>query len=301
MIIRALLVCTGLILPIVAEASAPTSSLRPVLRPGTQINAVVAAPNVTTETAAPTVEEKPRRVGIFRSIFPKVRPSATASPSQGTGVRNTISGSEVIASIRPEERPKVPKRFLRLMAKREKALAASAVRGSICGDPAILGTKINAIPGRIPGCGISNPVRVTSVDGVKLTVAATINCDAARALKKWVAQSVKPTVGKTGGGVSSLRVVAHYSCRTRNNQPGARISEHGKGNAIDIAAINLKNGTALTVLNGWRDRSQGKILKRVHAQACGTFGTVLGPNADRFHQDHFHFDVARHRGGSYCR
>ena len=66
MIIRALLVCTGLILPIVAEASAPTSSLRPVLRPGTQINAVVAAPNVTTETAAPTVEEKPRRVAIDR-------------------------------------------------------------------------------------------------------------------------------------------------------------------------------------------------------------------------------------------
>jgi len=39
----------------------------------------------------------------------------------------------------------------------------------------------------------------------------------------------------------------------------------------------------------------------MHRAACGPFGTVLGPNADRFHQDHFHFDTARHRSGPYCR
>jgi len=25
------------------------------------------------------------------------------------------------------------------------------------------------------------------------------------------------------------------------------------------------------------------------------------PNANRFHRDHFHFDTARYRSGSYCR
>ena len=112
---------------------------------------------------------------------------------------------------------------------------------------------------------------------------------------------MKPAVGRLGGGVHSLKVVAHYSCRTRNNQPGAKISEHGRGKAIDIAAINLKNGVALTVLKGWNDPVQGPSLKKVHAGACGPFGTVLGPRADRFHKDHFHFDTARHRGGPYCR
>ena len=173
--------------------------------------------------------------------------------------------------------------------------------GSVCGDSAIRGKWVKRIPGRIRGCGIAKPVRVTSVAGVLLRNPPTINCTAAKALKKWVAGSVKPAVGKMGGGVASLRVAAGYSCRTRNNQPGAKISEHGRGNAIDISAINLKNGVALTVLRGWRDSVQGKILKRVHREACGTFGTVLGPKSDRFHQDHFHFDVARHRGGAYCR
>jgi len=28
---------------------------------------------------------------------------------------------------------------------------------------------------------------------------------------------------------------------------------------------------------------------------------VLGPEAARYHQDHFHFDTARYRSGSYCR
>ena len=31
------------------------------------------------------------------------------------------------------------------------------------------------------------------------------------------------------------------------------------------------------------------------------FGTVLGPNSDRFHRDHFHFDMASYSSGAYCR
>jgi hypothetical protein len=42
-------------------------------------------------------------------------------------------------------------------------------------------------------------------------------------------------------------------------------------------------------------------MRRMHRGACGPFGTVLGPEADRYHQDHFHFDTARYRSGSYCR
>ena len=46
---------------------------------------------------------------------------------------------------------------------------------------------------------------------------------------------------------------------------------------------------------------RGKALKKMHKIACGPFGTVLGPNANRFHRDHFHFDTARYRSGSYCK
>ncbi len=77
---------------------------------------------------------------------------------------------------------------------------------------------------------------------MKLSQAAVMDCTTAKALNDWVRNGVYPAVGRLGGGPSSLRVVAHYACRTRNSQRGAKISEHGKGRAVDIAGIRLKNG-----------------------------------------------------------
>lgn len=42
------------------------------------------------------------------------------------------------------------------------------------------------------------------------------------------------------------------------------------------------------------------FLKKVHEQACGLFGTVLGPEANEAHRDHFHFDLAPRRRRAYC-
>jgi len=41
------------------------------------------------------------------------------------------------------------------------------------------------------------------------------------------------------------------------------------------------------------------FLRSVHAGACGIFGTVLGPESNAAHRDHFHFDGAERRK-SYC-
>lgn len=177
----------------------------------------------------------------------------------------------------------------------------STMAGSVCGVSQIKGEAIAAIPGRLPGCGVANPVRVTEVSGVRLSQAAIMDCTTAKALNSWVRQGAIPAVGNRGGGLAELRVAAHYSCRTRNNQPGARISEHGKGRAIDISGVILQNGELITVQRGWHERRDRSIIRELHSAACGPFGTVLGPNADRFHQNHLHFDTAQHRGGPYCR
>lgn len=42
------------------------------------------------------------------------------------------------------------------------------------------------------------------------------------------------------------------------------------------------------------------FLKELHAGACGIFSTVLGPQANRAHHDHFHFDLKQRRGAAYC-
>ncbi|MBU2991902.1 extensin family protein [Octadecabacter sp. B2R22] len=172
--------------------------------------------------------------------------------------------------------------------------------GNVCGDPQLFGETIGDVEGS-GACGVENAVRLTSVSGVTLSTPATITCGTARALKTWVETGVRPVVGETGGGVSSLRVVAHYSCRTRNNQSGARLSEHSFGNAIDIAGIGLADGSEMTVLTDWGTSGYGAQLRQMWQAACGPFGTVLGPEADRHHRDHFHFDTADYRSGSYCR
>lgn len=279
----------------IVVASAPSRSLRPL--PRTFAPETVKPDRVIFDRVAP---------GLKSVIRPRPRPGRSTEAVAVPESVVRVSAAAVLAeSVRPAPRPQSVRgrKARRAVAVRTKPtpLIPRGRKGSICGIKAIKGEKLSPIAGRLKGCGLSEPVRVTSVDGVVLTQAAIMDCGTAKALNKWVQKGVKPTVGRLGGGVSSLKVVAHYACRTRNNQPGAKISEHGKGRAIDIAAINLKNGVSLAVLNGWRDRTQGKLLKTMHRSACGPFGTVLGPNADKFHQDHFHLDTARYRSGSYCR
>lgn len=164
--------------------------------------------------------------------------------------------------------------------------------------PDMVARKIGTVSG--PGqCGVRNALAVSKVAGVRLSQSATLTPRAANALNRYVAQVARKEIGRKGGGLVGLQVVAHYACRTRNSRPGARLSEHALGNAIDISAFILADGTRISVLD-WRGRDSA-LLRRLHRGACGPFGTVLGPDADRHHQDHFHFDVAEYRSGTFCR
>src|SRR5262245_15350525 len=42
------------------------------------------------------------------------------------------------------------------------------------------------------------------------------------------------------------------------------------------------------------------FLRRLHVGACGTFGTVLGPDANEAHRNHFHFDLAARKRSAFC-
>ncbi len=170
----------------------------------------------------------------------------------------------------------------------------------LCGNPNILGQPAGNINGA-GACGIPNAVNVQYVSGVRLSQTAILNCQTANTLAQWVAQDAQPAVRKLRSRITELRVFASYACRSRNNQSGARLSEHALGNAIDIGAFTLANGDVLSVENDWGNGKKGAALERLHSAACGPFGTVLGPRSDRFHYNHFHFDTAGYRSGSYCR
>lgn len=247
---------------------------------------------------------------IEASVRPRIRPSlmAQADPAPEAELPEaeapeTATTPTVLSSPRPEERPAFGTGAI------EKVETVAAIRvlpgktgvfgrkGSVCGVPGIKGEEIAPITSRVRGCGIEDPVRVTSVDGVQLSPAATIDCGTAVALNTWVDRALQPAFRRDQ--VAELRVAASYACRPRNNIKGAKLSEHGKGNAIDIGAIVLESGKTISVESDWR-KSAGKPMKAAYRAACGIFGTTLGPDGDRYHKNHMHFDTADQRNGPYC-
>ncbi len=172
--------------------------------------------------------------------------------------------------------------------------------GALCGSSSIIGVAEKRVSSPVSRqCGMKYPARLHEVAGVRLSAKPLVNCKTARALDEWVRRGVKPAVADLDARLESLRVVAHYTCRTRNNQPGAPVSEHGKGNAIDIAGFGLSDGSEISVLRDWGVGEKGQALAEMREAACGRFGVVLGPGSDRFHRDHFHVDTSN-LGRPFC-
>ncbi len=154
------------------------------------------------------------------------------------------------------------------------------------------------------GCEVRNAWSVESIGTVSFSQPATLNCGMAEPLRVWLEHTVQPAADRQfGEPVVGVDIAASYSCRPRNNVRGAKMSEHGFGNAIDISAFTLESGRKISVEEGWRGASAERgFLRTVHGNACGEFHTVLGPNADRAHRNHLHLDLQNRRSGrTYCR
>jgi hypothetical protein len=108
-----------------------------------------------------------------------------------------------------------------------------------------------------------------------------------------------------GAPVAEIRQISAYSCRGMNGQPGAHISEHAFGNALDIGGFELADGRTISVVRDWSrgDDDARAFLMDVHAGSCRHFSTVLAPGSNPFHYNHIHVDLAlRGRTGrSICR
>lgn len=285
--IRAALILSLLAMPAAAEA--PSTSLRPVARP----QAEFAVPQAATPVLPPAAPLTFPRPVLRRAVPEQLSLAPQAAPVAVFGVAN--SPFAPLITDRPYLRPAV-------LTQRATEQAAATIRGQICGDPLIQGDVIADLAGP-GGCGVIGAVRVKSVAGIRLTTQPTIDCNTAKALRRWVSDGIIPAVGDTGGGVAALRIMGHYTCRNRvgGSATNGKLSEHGRGRAVDIGGIQLKNGRELTVLTDWNTGPAGQQLKAMWKAACGPFGTVLGPSANAAHRDHFHVDTARYRNGTYCR
>ncbi|MCJ8518104.1 hypothetical protein ABID21_001002 [Pseudorhizobium tarimense] len=157
-----------------------------------------------------------------------------------------------------------------------------------------------------PSCGIDYPVLLSGFSGnIDLKPATKLNCPTTLALAKWVKYELAPSSRyRYLSGVKTIESMGGYSCRRMNNSRQKRnpMSEHARGNAIDLGKFVLKNGKRIDVRKkgffAFRERG---LLNTVRDDSCKYFHTVLGPGSNKEHWNHFHFDLrARKSGSKYC-
>lgn len=158
--------------------------------------------------------------------------------------------------------------------------------------------RIKSLPAINRGaCGMDHPLQVTALgDGqVGLKGKLVLACPMLVSSDKWFRDVVQPAAELILGTQIAEVKAGSYSCRTMNNQAGAKTSEHAFGNALDIMGFKTADGRDISVKNGWKGQpEEQEFLREVFVGACRMFGTVLGPGSNAFHYDHIHLDLARH-------
>ena len=148
-------------------------------------------------------------------------------------------------------------------------------------------------------CGGSDMLRLDTVlrpDGarIELKPAPVLRCEFAESVAAWLRDEVAPRADKLGAALRTVETFDDFECRSRNRAHGAKLSEHGKGNAVDLRSFVLADGRSL----GLADVSVAKEFREeIRDSACHRFTTVLGPGADAQHETHIHLDLIERNGG----
>jgi hypothetical protein len=232
--------------------------------------------------------------GLFREARPRQR-------------RAVASAAVPLPKPRPAEAPAVEEKPAE--GKLEEAEKPAAERAAPAPPPPsacrLALTEAIAIAPSIPaisgpgGCGGDDLVRLEAVvlpDSKRVAVkpAAILRCAMAAALADWVRTDMVPFAKSLGTTLADLDNFDSFECRGRNRVAGAKLSEHGRANALDVRALKFANGQSLSLTDRSVAREQRETV--LHS-VCARFTTVLGPGSDWYHEDHIHLDLAERRGG----
>lgn len=185
--------------------------------------------------------------------------------------------------------------------------AAGLDLSGITSDPTPCNRRLEAIgaitlmPRLIgPGaCGGEDMVELEAVrlpDNTRINIkpAPLLGCAMAESFAAWLRHEVAPRLVATlGSPIGAVENYDSYSCRSRNRVPGAKLSEHALGNAIDVRAFHLSDGRHIAPTDVNVDEPLRTDLRD---SACRRFTTVLGPG-EPYHSAHIHLDIRERRGG----
>lgn len=354
---------------------------RRVVKPAVAATAGDAGPADASVAKVPSTEST---LVVAQAVAP-VAPARKPVPSKSGGSATTATQPSAapvttppaaVAAVWTAEEVQQAKEHCSVVLRGVDAVLATEqpIKEGECGSPVVY--KVSGI-GKGPSIELSPPVMLT--------------CDMVASLDKWVKREVQPQArALLGGSVVKIDTMSSYSCRTAYGRARAKLSEHGKANAIDIGAFHTGKDVAV-VLTGWgptaREQkalaakkeserpatpvevtgslprvigppspSKGAVssgipgviisgpggsrapsmtglglgpnrlggpkgaegrgppivslpadadprqrfLHEIHAAACKHFGTVLGPEANNAHKNHFHLDMAPRKLTNFC-
>ncbi len=240
----------------------------------TGLSVLVGAETATSQSTLPVPRQKPVS-STERSIVPQAKPGNPQSEAAEKSAEAKVS-KQVEASV-----------------------PCKGIDGKFVEVPPVVGEN---------GCGFATAVRLEAAGQgapIRLPANPVLRCHFAGQLTNWIAVDVAAAASEIAGeALKLIRTGPGYQCRRRNNKPDGKLSEHAVGDAIDIAAFEFESGKIISIEDGWGARDdedpsvQARFLRAIHAAACERFTTVLGPEADEYHQSHFHLDSGCH--GKTC-
>jgi hypothetical protein len=121
-----------------------------------------------------------------------------------------------------------------------------------------------------------------------------LRCPMAEQLAIWIRTETASRVAVLGAALQAVETYDDFSCRGRNRQTTGKLSEHGKGNAVDVRGFTLADGRFVALTDVHVSKEMREALR---ASACARFTTVLGPGSDGYHEEHIHFDMLERRNG----
>lgn len=148
------------------------------------------------------------------------------------------------------------------------------------------------------GCLAERSLKLSQLGkGIALSDEITARCEVVLALDDLISRVATPsTKFHLGKKLTEIQTSTSYQCRTRNSAKGAKVSEHGFANGLDITGFRFGDDTVMSV-SSKSDINAARFQAAIRAGACAYFTTVLGPGTNAAHKDHFHFDLAHRRGG----
>ncbi|WP_209348164.1 extensin family protein [Pontixanthobacter sp. CEM42] len=167
------------------------------------------------------------------------------------------------------------------------------------------GSRYSPLPDRTlgQGCTNFNTVRLSDLRGDTANFALAnlgpVTCPTANAFAGWARYGVDRAARQIlGSPLLRIETMGSYSCR--NVAGSNRRSAHSRAEAIDVAAFVLADGRRVSVLGDWNAGSaeEREFLRIVRGSACKRFGTVLSPDYNADHRDHFHLEVG---SSDFCR